>query len=275
MKRLLVLTICFMFIGVASGFAEPFSCAESLPKHTWELGTEISHITYKEPGVMKEKGMMYGVNFSYTYRGWLPPADSEVNNCMGKIEGRVSWGEVDYKNSGTLNDIEDYMLEFRGLVGYDFSVLRASTITPYMGIGYRYLNDDMSGRTTSTGAWGYEREITYGYIPMGIEMMTDLGSKWSIGATLEYDYFWDGTVKSHLGDVPGYYDIENDQDSGYGCRGSIKLQKKGNKINFVIESFVRYWNIKKSDYTTDPLGSTWYEPKNNSLEFGVKFAARF
>jgi hypothetical protein len=30
-------------------------------KHTFELGPEISYISYKEPGVMKEKGMMYGL----------------------------------------------------------------------------------------------------------------------------------------------------------------------------------------------------------------------
>lgn len=27
------------------------------------------------------------------------------------------------------------------------------------GIGYRYLNDDMSGKISSTGAKGYEREV--------------------------------------------------------------------------------------------------------------------
>ncbi|MDI6891282.1 MAG: hypothetical protein QMC83_10175, partial [Thermodesulfovibrionales bacterium] len=80
---------------------------------------------------------------------------------------------------------------------------------------------------------------------------------------------WDGTVKSHLGDVPGYYDIENDQDEGYGIRGSIKLKKKGEKINFVIAPFIRYWNIKDSKTTTDPAGTTWIEPKNHSTEYGI------
>ncbi|KAF0119468.1 MAG: hypothetical protein FD151_1999, partial [bacterium] len=41
--------------------------AEPLKVHTWELGTEISHITYKEPDVMREKGMMYGIDGSYAY----------------------------------------------------------------------------------------------------------------------------------------------------------------------------------------------------------------
>lgn len=259
MKKLLALTICFMFVGAGSIFAEA-----ELQKHTWELGPEISYITYKEPGVMREKGMMYGIDGSYTYH----------NKLMLKADGRFSYGQVDYKNTGTMNDIDDYMLEFRGLGGYDFSVLASSMLTPYIGIGYRYLNDDMSGRTSSTGAAGYEREISYIYSPIGIEMTTAF-ENWSIGAILEYDYFWDGTVKGHLGDVPGYYDIENDQDEGYGIRGSINFKKKGEKIDFVIAPFIRYWNIKDSETTTDPAGTSWIEPKNNSTEFGIKFAAKF
>ncbi|PIV41068.1 MAG: hypothetical protein COS27_10960 [Nitrospirae bacterium CG02_land_8_20_14_3_00_41_53] len=71
---------------------------------------------------------------------------------MLKAEGRLSYGWVDYSNSGTMDDIDDYIWELRGLGGYDFSVLKASILTPYIGIGYRYLNDDMSGRVSSTGA---------------------------------------------------------------------------------------------------------------------------
>lgn len=252
-KLIAMVITCFMFVGVGNGFAG------ELQKHALELGPEISYIEYKEPGVMKENGWMYGIVGSYTYHDKL----------MLKAEGRLSYGWVDYSNSGTMDDIDDYIWELRGLGGYDFSVLKASILTPYIGIGYRYLNDDMSGRTTSTGVAGYEREINYTYSPIGIEMTTTFENGWSIGAMLEYDYFWDGTVKSHLGDVPGYYDIENDQDEGYGIRGSIKLKKKGEKINFVIAPFIRYWNIKDSKTTTDPAGTTWIEPKNHSTEYGI------
>ena len=62
MKKLLVFTICFMFVGVGSVFAEA-----QLQKHAWELGTEVSHITYDEPGVMEEKGVMWGSLGSYIY----------------------------------------------------------------------------------------------------------------------------------------------------------------------------------------------------------------
>ncbi|MDO8722670.1 MAG: hypothetical protein Q7J31_10670, partial [Syntrophales bacterium] len=167
------------------------------------------------------------------------------------------------------------VLEIRGLGGYGFPILKATTIKPYLGIGYRYLNDDMSGRYTSTNAFGYERESTYIYSPIGIEVITTLKNGWSVGAMLEYDYFWEGTQKSHLGWQPGYYDIENDQEKGYGLRGSVEFRKKGEKLDFLIEPFIRYWNIEDSKITTDPGGTSWKEPKNNSTEFGIKFAVKF
>src|SRR3989338_11513413 len=258
MKKLLAITLCFVFMGMGSVLAQV-----ELPKHSVDLGTEISYIKYKEPGVMEEKGMMYGIVSSYTYH----------NKLMLKANGRFSYGQVDYKNSGTLNNIDDYTLEFRGLGGYDFSVFTASTLTPYIGIGYRYLNDDMTG-TASTGARGYERESNYLYSPIGVEIITPHGSillknDWSIGATAEYDIFWWGLQKSHLSDTGlALNDIENDQDKGYGIRGSIKFQKKGEKLAFVIEPFIRYWNIKKSKETAVTYSGTiigyGYEPKNNS-----------
>lgn len=261
MKKLLVLTVCFMLAGVVN------SSAEAPQEHAWELGTEISHITYEEPDVMEEKGIMYGIFGSYTYR----------DSWMLKADGKFSYGQVDYKNSGTLDNIDDYMLEFRGLAGYGFPILKASTLTPYIGFGYRYLNDDMSGMVSSTGAIGYEREQSYFYSPIGIETITELENGWSIGVTLEYDIFWSGKNKSHFSDVnSAYNDLEFDQDEGYGCRGSIKFQKKGDKVDYLIEPFVRYWNIKESDRDLLIATSTYYvEPKNNSTELGIKFAVKF
>ena len=165
MKKILVLTLCFAFAGIGTALAEV-----DLPTHSWDLGTSVSHIKYDEPDVMEEKGMMYGVMGSYTYRSGL----------MLRADGKWSWGEVDYKNSGTLDDIDDYILEFRGLCGYDFPMATVTIVTPYIGFGYRYLNDDFKG-TTSTGALGYERESNYYYSPIGIETITELDNDWSFG----------------------------------------------------------------------------------------------
>lgn len=270
MKKVLLLTVCLVFARIAAVLAEVD--LYHLQNYGLDFGTEISHIKYEEPDVMEEEGMMYGVVGSYTYRNML-------NNLMFKLEGKGSWGQVDYENSGTMDNVDDYMLEFRGLAGYDFSIFTASTLTPYIGFGYRYLNDDLTG-TTSTGALGYERESNYFYSPIGIELIAELNYEWSLGITVEYDYFWKGIQKSHLSDANSLFnDLENDQNKGYGVRGSVKLQKQGEKFDFLIEPFIRYWNIKKSEDDDITFAGVvfgyGYEPKNNSTEIGGKIAIKF
>ena len=196
---------------------------------------------------------------------------------MVGVEARIDLGQLDYTStsSGTLNNEDHMIFETRGLAGYDFYMTETFAITPYAGLGYRQWNDNSGGRSTTTGARTYDREIRYVYSPIGVDFATGFGNRWNVKLRLEYDKFWDGNVESHLGSIPGYYDIENDQDKGYGVRGSIMFKKKGETIDFIIEPFYRYWNIKDSKYTTDPGGTTWIEPKNNSKEFGVNFTAEY
>jgi hypothetical protein len=116
-------------------------------------------------------------------------------------------------------------------------------------------------------------------VPIGGEFSVKANS-WSFGFTLEYDYFLMGDQYSYLSDVDaGFNILKNKQERGYGMRGSLKLVKKNSGIDFVIEPFGRYWNIKKS--TEEEL--TWYdmpvgigyEPRNNSKELGVRLGIRF
>jgi len=236
--------------------------------HTWAIGPEISHIKYKEPGLMEQKGFMYGLNSFYAYH----------NNFMLKTDIRYSHGEVDYKSNGTgkQNNIDDYIFEVRGLAGYDFKLSCKEFITPYIGVGYRYLNDDSSGKQTSTGHWGYERESFYYYIPIGFEAFRRLNGRWSVTVKLEYDYFFDGEQKSRLSDIDsGFNNIKNDQDDGYGIRGSIKILYDYSYVKISFEPFVNYWSIDESNLETlfrdgVPIGYDLYEPDNRSTKIGIR-----
>lgn len=300
MKRMIILSLALLlclpllsFADIGAPKAASTSIAASAPegtsttgaevrKHTFEVGTEISYIKYEEPSVMEQKGMMYGLVADYTYRGWLAPAPRDLDKFMFSLETKNSWGSVDYSSpiSGTLDDIPDYMLEIRALLGYDFNVVNSSILTPYFGVGYRYLNDDSGSMIASGGGSGYERQANYFYVPIGAKFNANLNKSWSIGARAEYDIFCLGRQYSHLEDVFwGFNTLENKQGKGYGVRGSIKIAKKGERLNLVIEPFVRYWNIKQSkDAIITLFGVPWgigWEPKNNSLECGGRFALEF
>ncbi|MFH0888174.1 MAG: hypothetical protein V1871_03085 [Planctomycetota bacterium] len=235
-----------------------------------EFGFEFSQITYKEPGLMEEKGTMSGLFFSF----------ASYDKLMLKLEGKYSSGSVDYTGAyldGTpvsVDNIKDYGYESRILVGGKKSPIRETTTALYIytGFGYRYLNDDMS-----KFLGGYERESNYYYMPIGIEIIPAVKNDWSVGATLEYDVFRQGKQISHLSDLdPGLNDVTNAQKHGYGYRASIKLQSPDQKT--VIALFTKYWNIKKSENKTiyyDGDAYVLYEPKNNSNEIGITVGWKF
>ena len=262
MNRTFMLLICFIFLS-----AGPLM-AFDVKRHNAELGIGLSHITYEEPDFnLKEEGIMYGIAGSYTYH----------NKFMFKLEGNGSLGTVDYSSSssGEIDNIRNYLLEARVLLGYDFSLSPSSLLTPYIGFGYRYLNDDPSGKISSFGARGYERESNYFYSPIGLMAWIKLGQGWVVGPMAEYDYLWKGKQRSHLGDaITGFPTIENEQRTGYGLRGSVKFQKMFTGIGLNIEPFIKYWNIKRSENEYFNSGY-FYEPRNNSTEYGLILSAVF
>ncbi len=255
---------------------------------TAEFGTEISKITYREPEFMRTRGYMSGVFGSYTQRFSLNKeihsfSDLLVNENvinMIKIDGKFSWGYVDYESEGTgkAEDERDFLLETRLVAGQDLP-FKSSLLTPYAGVGYRYLNNDGRGETT-TGHNGYRRESMYVYIPMGLDIKQKISKNWSMGINMEYDFFMFGRQISHLEDVDSNYDpLSNKQEKGFGWRGSIRLAKESPKLDIFVEPFIRYWSIKDSK-TSEIIYGNWIvgtgmEPENNSTEFGFKMGAAF
>ncbi len=236
--------------------------------HALEVGPTISTITYKEPGYMRESGTMAGIAGSYAYH----------NNVMFMIEGDFSYGQMKYEGrltNGTpitINNIDDYLVEVRALGGYDFRLLETMFLTPYVGVGYRFLSDKIGSAFVN----GYDRESNYLYLPVGIMFTTELKNNWSLGTTLEYDIFLKGTQKSYLNDVdPGYNILKKQQHNGHGFRGSIKIEKGF----FSAELFVKYWDIGASEQVVltfyDQSVGYRLEPKNNSTQIGMKLCWRF
>jgi len=250
----------------------PAPVKNSMPVHSWLVGAALSHITYEEPDLMEEKGFMFGLNAAYAYH----------QQVMLRAEAGFSFGSVDYSSpiSGEFNGIPNFMFEVRGLAGYDFTVSSSTIVTPFAGLGYRYLSDDSSGMVTNLGAAGYLREANYLYSPIGITTYSTLNSAWSLDATLEYDLFWNGLQKSHLSDANlGYSDIENEQNNGYGVRASLNLYYDIDNATYVFGPFVRYWDIDISEeepvYRYGVLWGSGVEPANTSIEFGFNFAVLF
>ena len=227
-----------------------------------EIGLSLSSYQYHEPGLMSLSGFKMGLDLGIT------KSTQEGRFIRGDL--RLAGGTVDYNSNGTgsANGEPDLYVETRGLIGTD-RMLSGAVLSPYIGLGYRYLYNDARG-ISSSGAAGYRRESNYYYLPIGAIYRVALHDQARWISTLEYDYLLAGKQVSHLSDVPGYSDITNHQNSGYGLKLGIMYQQD----KWMVGPCVNYWNISESEVVY--AGNTgWVEPANNTIEFGLKFAQQF
>lgn len=241
-----------------------------------DIGLSLSTYQYQEPGIMSLQGMKMGLDLHAV----------KVLEERGKLilrgDLRFAFGSVDYTSTGTgsASGNPDWYIEARGLVGKDWAI-KDAVISPYAGLGYRYLFHDGRG-ITSAGYGGYRRESNYFYFPLGVIHRRALNDQARLESTLEYDTLLFGKQISSLSDVGGgYSDATNNQSSGYGLRLSVLYQES----NWSIGPYVYYWNIGQSDIVPAirngsqvykngiPMG--WIEPNNNTVEFGLKASQQF
>jgi hypothetical protein len=262
---------CVLLLLCSSVVATSEASADTLSPSSFSVGLQLSHITYREPDLMRESGIMYGVTASYTGIG---------RSLMGKVDGTLTFGSVDYVGSYddgtplTIENIQDTMFEVRGVFGPTDFVYIASYYLPYVGLGYRYLYDG-----ANVGPGGYQRESNYLYLPLGVEGVPVIRGAWSFGFNVEYDLFIRGTQCSYLSDAdPGFNDVENKQSSGYGYRLSLRFIRSG-AHDIIIEPFYKYWTINESDRALLTYYGAPYayvvEPDNHSKELGIRFIMSF
>lgn len=192
---------------------------------------------------------------------------------------RYAFGTVDYysNDTGSASGEPDWYIEGRALFGKDWEINNA-VLSPYTGLGYRYLFNDGRGTSCvgSTCYFGYRRESNYIYLPVGIIHRRAMTGPARLESTLEYDFLLSGVQVSRLSDGgAGYSDVTNNQNSGYGLRLSVMYQKS----NWTIGPYLNYWNIGESDiavvYRYGVPDSLGVEPKNNTVELGLKASQQF
>lgn len=201
------------------------------------------------------------------------------NESFVRGDVRFAFGQVDYNSYGTGNAADDpiWYMEARGLIGDDWEGDNA-VLAFYTGIGYRYLFHDGRGVscTISECFFGYRRESNYLYLPVGVIHRSALEDNARLVLTLEYNRLLIGKQVSRLSDGgQGHSDPTNTQNKGYGLKASITYDKK----KWAIGPYVNYWNIDDSNIAPIYINGLLYgyglEPKNNTLEFGIRAGQQF
>ncbi len=252
-----MLAVCVL-LGAASGPGAKGAAADVLTAPHWEIGPQISVFQYEEPGKMKDKGILYGGAAAYThYR----------NNKLFRIEGEFALGTVDYEGSLTdgtpyrMEGSHDYLLNLRLAWGRQWEA-EGWHNQFHFGFGYRGLNDD----STQDPA-GYDRQSAYFYLPLGLKTHHDLADRWQIGLGGEFDLLLLGLQFSQIRN-DGV--LTNVQWPGIGVRASVELRHRAPPGDLAIAPFVQYWWVDDST-----ASDGWYEPRNQSFQYGLNLIWRF
>lgn len=237
-----------------------------------QLGLTVSGYAYDEPSLnVKTTAINLGVEYLGTYafqNDWFVLGQIDYNN-----------GPVKYSGSGTASGIPQYYVNLKAALGRDFS-FDGFVLSPYIGFGYRYLDQAFGGMTTSTGARGYDRRSTYNYIPIGvIHRFAVNDNKAKLETTLEYNYLISGNQFSGLAAANPYLSNQNNaQNSGYGINLTILYKQD----QWGFGPYYKYWNIanSKTNFNSGvadgaPYSYTVKEPANTTNEFGLKLTYSF
>jgi hypothetical protein len=254
------------------------------------IGFEISGYKYQEEGLMSIKGERYGLSYEYLSRKstekssfWSYQVDLSFGDLI--YDGCSQDGKVKFK----VNCRTDWYQEHRLLYGLALPFNdNASVVMPYLGCAFRglfnrindynYIKDGNPAKIV-----GYDRYSMYLYIPLGIILRSELDNDWLFSLNPEFDLFLLGQQTSGIDSTGNGKPTENAQHGGYGFRISSRVSKKiGDEFVVFLEPFVKYWNIADSEkkyYSVVESGATKYrslfEPKNNTMEYGVKIGITF
>ena len=271
----LVSVLCATALILSVGLRDAAAAGSKIGKEgtSFSVGLEFNTFTYKEVDddgstFMKESGSLIGLNGTFT--AWL--SDQFVLKAFGSFAS----GDLKYEggiqtSSGAMIPLEldtpNTIYNLLGTAGvkipgeqFDF--------TPYAGLAWRLLIDELPSQ------YGYTREQTYIYLPVGCQVSFMTGSDWGIEARAEYDVFLSGENYSHGAALGGGITMQQDKGAGYSIAVAFNSPEfafgQGGTASVTIEPFIQIWDIDKSKETDGFL-----EPKNDSSMYGLRGMLRF
>lgn len=272
------ITIAALLAGAA--FAP--GTAQAQTRGGFEVGVEIFDYNYRErvegETIVYDDGLFGGIHLNYV---------ETIGNGMflrGKLSG--STGSVDYRSPDPAGDdrienVDQSVGQLELHLGIDVPIGSGATLSPFAGIASRVLVDESGGEVSSGGLLGYDREISYAYVPLGIGARVPAG-KGAVLLSAQYNLVVDGSARSNFSDLdPEAPNLKLDLDGGHGFEASVSYQMPVGKHALSFGPFIRHWKIGSSDkfIITNPddpsEAAEFYEPRNSTTEFGVRLSFAF
>lgn len=192
-------------------------------------------------------------------------------------EGSLHGGSEEVR----LANVSQGIGQFEVQLGHDFALGNGSSLTPFTGFAVRRLTDRSGGEESDNGALGYDREVVYPYLPLGLAYRTPIGRS-ALTISGQYNHLLGGRVKSKFSEIdPEFPDVVVNLDGGSGLELSAIVDVPLGRKALRVGPFVRRWSVKDSEVTrlTNPEDPSealeFVEPRSRTTEVGVRLSIAF
>jgi hypothetical protein len=275
-------------LALTGGAALVPSNAGAQTRGGFEAGVEAFDYSYRETQdgetVVRDDGRFVGIRLGYVEtlgKGWFVRA--ELSGAAGSADYR-SGGSILEPGEGEtrLDGVSQGIGHFELHVGRDFMLSETTSLTPFAGFATRVLSDRSGGEESEDGLLGYDRELVYSYVPIGLALRHGFGGGAGLTLSARYNIVVGGEATSRFSDLdPELPDVEVGLNGGSGFELSAiaDIPVGSNAIRF--GPFLRRWSIGQSDsfIITNPddpsEGIELFEPKNRSTEIGLRLSFSF
>lgn len=268
-----------IILGLAAVCAKP-AALQAQTRGGFEIGLEAFDYGYRErlegATVARDDGRFGGFNLGYVQRlggSWF-------------LRGRFGFalGSVDYRSDdGDIDDVSQTIAHLELHAGRDFRLGESgTTISPFIGLGGRRLHDHSGGEETEDGFLGYDREVTYSYVPVGVAADIALSGRTALVVSGQYNWVVGGRSISRFSDIdPEFPDVKLDFEGGDGFElgAAVRIPVGGNSLS--VGPFVRRWSVDASETLTltnpdDPSETIeFFEPASRTTEIGLRLSFNF
>jgi tetratricopeptide (TPR) repeat protein len=242
--------------------------------HRFEIALSYSHYDYKEdltpPLKSTETGWVPQVRLGYSYVA----DDRFYFRAFG--EASVADDDTDYDGSTmggvplkdtTRNDFA--RLEVNA--GYTYRENLSFSITPYVGLGYRYWKRDI----------GYNETYSWWYLPLGVKTLYPVTPKWSVGLNASVNFMFDGRMTiSSKNDILANTTVHLGNRPGYLVELPVSWRPRVNWA-FTVTPWYEYSEIGESPwerlYYTDGsyTGFVVREPSSRTNQYGIRLSTEY
>jgi hypothetical protein len=268
-----------------AGFAPGAAQAQTVSAGTrggFEVGVELLDYSYRErlegETIVYDDGLLAGFHINYveTIGGGL-----FLRGKLSSAAGSVDYRAPDPAGDERIENVDQGVGQLELHIGIDLPLGGGATLSPFAGLASRALIDESGGKVSSGGLEGYDREVGFAYVPIGLGARVPVG-KGAILLNAQYNLVLSGTAESKFSELdPEFEDLKLDFEGGHGFEASVAYQMPLGKHALSFGPFVRHWKLDRSESFTianpdDPTESLeFFEPRSSTTELGLRLSFAF